>query len=85
MLIVKCILPIIRNSVMLIGLIREGKIPADNRVALTPSQCRWIHKNSTDLKMVVQHSDHRCFSDREYIKAGIEVKEDVNECDILDC
>ncbi len=83
MLIVKCILPIIINAVMLIGLIREGKIPADNRVALTPSQCRWIHKNFTDLKMVVQHSDHRCFSDREYIKAGIEVKEDVNECDIL--
>ena len=28
-----------------IGLIREGKIPADNRVALTPSQCKWIQKN----------------------------------------
>ena len=26
-----------------IGLIREGKIPADNRVALIPSQCKWRH------------------------------------------
>ncbi len=66
-----------------IGLICEGKIPADNRVALTPSQCRWVNKNFTDLKIIVQHSNHRCFSDREYIKAGIEVKEDINECDIL--
>ncbi len=66
-----------------IGLICEGKIPADNRVALTPSQCRWVNKNFTDLKILVQHSNHRCFSDREYIQAGIEVKEDINECDIL--
>jgi alanine dehydrogenase len=52
-------------------------------VALTPSQCRWVNKNFTDLKILVQHSNHRCFSDREYIQAGIEVKEDINECDIL--
>lgn len=66
-----------------IGLIREGKTPSDNRVALTPAQCRWIHKNSDAAKIIVQHSDSRCFTDNEYLAAGIEVKEDISECDIF--
>jgi alanine dehydrogenase len=66
-----------------IGLIREGKIPADNRVALTPAQCKWILKNSDDVKIVAQHSDVRCFSDREYLVAGVEVSEDISYCDVL--
>ena len=65
-----------------IGLIREGKIPADNRVALTPAQCKWVQENKA-ISIVVQHSDTRCYKDREYTKAGIEVKEDVSECDVL--
>ncbi len=66
-----------------IGLIKEGKVPADNRVALTPAQCKWIHKNSKEVKVIVQSSPHRCFSDKEYRMAGVEVKGDVNDADIL--
>lgn len=66
-----------------IGLIREGKVPADNRVALTPAQCRWIHKNSSEVKIIAQHSDNRCFSDKEFKMAGVEIKEDLSECDVL--
>lgn len=66
-----------------IGLIREGKIPADNRVALTPAQCKWILKNSTDIQIFVQSSPDRCFSDREYLSAGVEVKDDLSDCDVL--
>ncbi len=66
-----------------IGLIKEGKTPADNRVSLIPAQCKWIHKNAPHIKIVVQSSSSRCFSDREYISAGVEVKEDLNDCDIL--
>jgi len=65
-----------------IGLIKEGKIPHDNRVALTPAQCKWIQENK-NISIVVQASATRCYSDAEYLKAGIEVKEDVGECDIL--
>src|SRR6266487_957371 len=68
---------------LLIGLIREGKIPADNRVALTPSQCKWIHKRSDDIRIIVQHSNIRCFTDKEYRLAGVEVREDLTGCDIL--
>lgn len=66
-----------------IGLIREGKIPADNRVALTPSQCKWLQKNAPGIKIVVQTCAIRCFSDREYQLAGVQVQEDMNECDVL--
>jgi hypothetical protein len=66
-----------------IGLIREGKIPVDSRVALTPAQCKWINKNRTDLRVIVQSSADRCFTDKEYTSAGIEVKEDISEADLL--
>ncbi len=66
-----------------IGLIREGKVPSDNRVALTPAQCKWISKNRKDLEVIVQHSQTRCYTDKEYLSAGVEVKEDLSECDIL--
>src|SRR4030095_4740527 len=66
-----------------IGLIREGKIPADNRVALTPAQCKWIHKNSSEVEIIAQGSVVRCFTDREYENAGVQVKDDMSECDIL--
>lgn len=66
-----------------IGLIREGKIPFDNRVALIPSQCKWLQKNFPDVRILVQSSPHRCFTDREYQMAGIEVREDLSEADLL--
>ncbi|MET0393437.1 MAG: NAD(P)-dependent oxidoreductase [Chitinophagaceae bacterium] len=66
-----------------IGLIKEGKIPADNRVALTPAQCKWIHKNAPYIQVVAQASPDRCFADREYAAAGVEIREDMGDCDIL--
>ena len=68
---------------MKLGLIREGKSPPDNRVALTPAQCKWLLKNAVDVRIAVQTSTNRCFSDREYQAAGAEVKEDMSDCDVL--
>jgi hypothetical protein len=66
-----------------IGLLKEGKLPPDNRVALTPAQCKWLQKTYDGIKVLVQSSNHRCFSDKEYDRAGIEVTEDLKDCDIL--
>jgi alanine dehydrogenase len=66
-----------------IGLIREGKLPADNRVVLTPAQCKWMHKNAEDIEIIVQSSPTRCFSDKEYSVAGIPVSENVNDCNLM--
>lgn len=64
-----------------IGLIKEGK--ADNRVAFTPHQCQWLQQQYPELRIIVQSSGTRCFSDREYGTAGIKVQDDVSEADIL--
>ncbi len=66
-----------------IGLIQERKIPADNRVALTPAQCKWITKNASDIEIVVESSPHRCFPDKEYQMGGIQVTNDLSDCDVL--
>jgi saccharopine dehydrogenase (NAD+, L-lysine-forming) len=67
---------------LVIGLIREGKIPADNRVALTPSQCRWLLKNG-NCKIYVQPSAHRCYTDKEFEQSGVMLQEDLSECNLL--
>lgn len=66
-----------------IGLIREGKVPADNRVALTPAHCKWLMKNFTDITVTAQQSPIRCYADIEYERAGVEVKEDMSDCNLL--
>ncbi len=66
-----------------IGLIREGKVPQDNRVALTPAHCKWLHMHFDDVKVVAQHSENRCYTDKEYERAGVEVKEDLSDCNLL--
>ncbi|NCI46153.1 NAD(P)-dependent oxidoreductase [Sediminibacterium soli] len=65
-----------------IGLIREGKIPADNRVALSPAQCRWLSDNR-DVAILVQRSPNRCYTDEEYQQAGVKLVEKMDDCDIL--
>ncbi|WP_040680560.1 NAD(P)-dependent oxidoreductase [Niabella aurantiaca] len=66
-----------------IGLIREGKIPHDSRVALTPAQCKWLQAHRTGLSFIVQPSPGRCYKDEEYDRAGIPLSEDLTACDIL--
>ncbi|MCX6265045.1 MAG: alanine dehydrogenase, partial [Bacteroidetes bacterium] len=66
-----------------IGLIREGKLPADNRVALTPAQVVYLQKQYPDLQIIVEPSPDRCFSDEEYLRAGIQVDSDLSKCQIL--
>ena len=66
-----------------IGLLREEKFPPDNRVALTPAQCKWLQKGYPGIKISVQSCANRCFTDKEYERAGIDVVEDLKDCDIL--
>jgi alanine dehydrogenase len=66
-----------------IGLIKEGKVPSDNRVALTPKQCRYLLDQFPEWNILVESSPNRCFKDREYQKEGIKVVEDISTADIL--
>ncbi len=66
-----------------IGIIREGKNPPDKRVPFSPLQVVEIEQRYPHVKVVVQESKIRSFSDEEYREKGIEVVSDVTDCDIL--
>jgi saccharopine dehydrogenase (NAD+, L-lysine-forming) len=66
-----------------IGIIKEGKIPNDFRVALTPAQCATLKEKYPHVEVVVQPSDIRKFRDEEYRAAGIELSNDLSDCDLL--
>ena len=68
---------------MKIGVIREGKIPPDKRVPLTPKQCVEVMEKFPGTEVVVESSPIRKITDDEYKKAGIKVVNDVSDCDIL--
>ena len=68
---------------MKIGVLREEKVPADKRVPFTPKHCRIMLQTYPNLKLSVQRSDIRCFSDDMYLAEGINVVEDLSDCDVL--
>jgi hypothetical protein len=64
-----------------IGLIREGKVPADRRTPLTPKQCKEVLLKGIDIS--VQRSPVRAFTDAEYTAQGVRMTEDLTDRDLL--
>lgn len=68
---------------MKFGIIKEGKVPADHRVPLTPEQCKVVKESYPGLDIAVQPSEIRAFSDDEYQEWGISLQENLGDCDVL--
>lgn len=68
---------------MKIALIKETKIPEDNRVALSPKQVSLLNSQFPEHQIVVQASDIRAFTDDEYRSEGVVVTNDVSDADFL--
>lgn len=68
---------------MKVGIIREGKTPPDKRVPLSPEQCALVKKQYPNIELVVQPSPIRKFQDDTYREQGIELQEDLSDCDVL--
>jgi alanine dehydrogenase len=68
---------------MLIGLIRERKNPPDTRVPFTPKQCADVMNQYPEVRIIVESSPDRCYSDAEYLAEGIEIATDMSACDVL--
>jgi saccharopine dehydrogenase (NAD+, L-lysine forming) len=66
-----------------VGIIKEGKVPVDKRVPLTPKKCEEATQEFPDLEVLVQPSEVRCFSDEEYKELGIPLQQDLSNCDVL--
>ena len=68
---------------MKIGIIKEWKLPPDKRVVLSPNECAKLLKKFPELEIKVECSDIRVFTDNEYAAKGIEVTNDISDCDVL--
>ena len=66
-----------------IGLLKEGKVTPDSRVALTPQQAAQLKANYPQVEVVCQTSPVRAFKDQEYADQGVDVVEDLSDCDLL--
>lgn len=68
---------------MKIGIIKEFKTPSDKRVVFTPSKCVAAKKLFPKIEFLIESSDVRCYSDKEYSDLGLSVVNDISSADIL--
>ena len=54
----------------ILGLLREGKTPSDQRAVLNPAQCRELMNHHPDWRIWVQPSSVRAIPDADYAEAG---------------
>lgn len=68
---------------MKFGIIKERKNPPDRRVVFSPNEVKTIQEQFPALTFKVEPSDIRVFTDEEYRNLGIEVTEDLSDCEVL--
>jgi alanine dehydrogenase len=68
---------------MKFGIIKERKNPPDRRVVFTPEELVRLQKEHSDAIVKVESSDIRVFPDEDYSKLGIEVAEDISDCEVF--
>jgi alanine dehydrogenase len=68
---------------MKVGLIREGKVPPDKRVAFTPTQIVEMMQRFPQTQFCCQRSPARAYRDGEYEALGVEMTDDLLSCDVL--
>ena len=68
---------------MKIGIIKEGKVPVDHRVPLTPRQAKEVMDTFPGVTVVAQASDVRVFKDEEYSEMGVEVVKSLDDCEVI--
>lgn len=66
---------------MKFGVRREDKSPWERRVPLVPVDLKALR--DAGIRTVVQTSSRRAFSDEEFAAAGVQVQEDLSDCDVI--
>ncbi|HLS31809.1 MAG TPA: NAD(P)-dependent oxidoreductase [Flavobacteriaceae bacterium] len=68
---------------MKIGIIAERKNPPERRVVFSPEQLVELKEKHPEVEVVVEPSETRVFSDREYREKGFKISDNMSDCDIL--
>lgn len=66
-----------------VGILRETKNPPDRRVVVSPKEAKTMIEKFPNIDLFIQSSENRCFTNEEYKSAGLNVVDDVSDCDIL--
>jgi len=68
---------------MKFGIIKERKNPPDRRVVFTPEELVRLKNEHPEAMVKVESSDIRVFPDEAYAKVGIEVADDISDCEVF--
>ena len=68
---------------MKFGIIKERKSTPDRRVVFTPDELARLKQLQQGISIKVESSEIRAFSDIEYRNMGIEVADDISDCEIF--
>ncbi|WP_426094791.1 NAD(P)-dependent oxidoreductase [Flavobacterium sp. DSR2-3-3] len=68
---------------MKFGILKERKNPPDRRVVFSPEELTRLKQYHQNITVQVERSDIRVFTDDQYESLGIEMTDDVSDCDIL--
>ena len=70
------------NQFTYIGIVRESRND-EYRTPIVPADIKKFKKNNTNINFIIQPSNNRCFSNKEYELCGAKINENLNECSII--
>jgi len=71
-----------KNKIITLAVLREARID-ENRTPLSPDQVSIILNKFSNIKIIVQPSNRRCFKDEYYQKAGAQITDDLSSANII--
>jgi alanine dehydrogenase len=71
-----------KNKIITLAVLKEARID-ENRTPLSPDQVSIILNKFSNIKIIVQPSNRRCFKDEDYQKSGAQVTDDLSSADII--
>ena len=70
------------NQLTYIGIVRESRND-EYRTPIVPAHIKKFKENNPNINFIIQPSNNRCFSDKEYELSGAKINEDLKKCSII--
>ena len=71
-----------KNKIITLAVLSEARID-ENRTPFSPTQISNLLNKFSNLKIIVQPSKRRCFEDKDYLKAGAQITDNLSSADIF--
>jgi len=71
-----------KNKIITLAVLSEARID-ENRTPFSPTQISNLLNKFSNLKIIVQPSKRRCFEDKDYLKAGAQIMDNLSSADIF--